>query len=163
MKVEDAIKYLGYPHENAEFGAYLSSVGIEERPLLQDSPMVSCKNAKQGFVFVFGSRSTYEEYQGPAVEGGDMIFEKIQLLSEDATEGVVQYKHDIPFGIKFSMGIRDLVDVLGEPNMSHPSGPENTVYRWFNVNKLALSVCLLPGDKGGISFLSIGKSELRDI
>jgi hypothetical protein len=162
MVVEDAVKFWGVPHENKEFDTYLTSVGILERPSLETSPMAACANSKAGFVFIFGSKTSYEKYYGAATEGGLMIFEKIQLYGSTNSSGLEQYREPLPFGLSFNMAKNRVENILGVRNMEQTSGPSNITYSWFNYKKFAISVCFLPSDEG-VSHISISKSQLRDL
>ena len=58
MQIEEAIRFFGYPHENKEFDSYLNSVGIDEGPDWGDNLVAYVSNDNDGFVFIFGSKST---------------------------------------------------------------------------------------------------------
>jgi hypothetical protein len=160
MLVEDAIGFLGFPYENIEFDSYLTSVGISERPSWNDSPVAACANAQSGFVFIFGSKSSYVKYYGAAVDGGELIFEKIQIYSSNNSSELSEYRQVIPFDLTFKMSFIKVKEILGEPNMDQPSGPNNIIYSWFNYRKIAISICFLPAEQG-ISHISISKTKLK--
>jgi hypothetical protein len=162
MKLEEAIRFFGYPHENAEFDKYLTSIGLDERPSFEDNPIAYVEDAENGFVFIFGSKSNYEEYNGPAVDGGELIFEGVQLYSEHNDSDLAKFKGKLPFGIDFAMKLPEIIKIFGEPNLTQPSGPENIVYKWHNVQKFAIAICCLPDDKG-ISFVAVRPSKLRHL
>jgi hypothetical protein len=91
-----------------------------------------------------------------------MILKGIQLFSDQYSNTMRKYKLALPFGLDFNMGSDNVKNILGEPNMDHPSGPDNTMYIWRNIKKLSIAVCCLPINKG-TSFITIGPSKLRDL
>jgi hypothetical protein len=162
MLAEDAIKFLGFPHEIKEFDQYLTSIGISERPDWKISPMATCRNVEDGFSFLFGSKTTYEKYFGAAEAGGNMIFEGFSMYSLKNLDGMKGYSQLLPFGLSFGMKLEEIQALLGKQNKEQPSGASNITYSWFNHKKMAISVCFLPDNKG-ISHVLVEKAQLRDL
>ena len=160
MQLDEATKFFGYPHENKDFDIYLTSLGINERPRWEDNPIAYVTKEDSGFVFIFGSKSSYEEYHGRAIDGGQMIFEGIQLYSDKYKNTMSPYQLELPFSLNFNMGLDAIKHILGEPNLDHPSGPLNTVYVWRNFKKYSIGICCLPNDKG-VVFFDIKPTQLR--
>lgn len=160
MQLDEAIKFFGYPHENKNFDLYLTSLGLNERPNWEDNPIAYVSKEDSGYIFIFGSKSSYEKYHGEAIEGGQMIFEGIQLYSDKYKSTMSSYQLGLPFGLHFDMSLDAIKNILGDPDMDHPSGPINTVYVWRKFKKYSISICCLPGNKG-VVFFEIKPIQLR--
>lgn len=160
MIIQDAVKFFGYPPQNAELDKYLTFIGIAARPVFEENPFERVDKPEKGYSLNFRAKHGYERSWGKPREDGEMIFNEIQVYSEHNGSGFDRYLGDLPFGLTFETTLAQAKSIFDEPATDHQSGPENWVYVWYDYQGFTLGICFLPDDKG-ISFLSIEEKALR--
>lgn len=159
MKIQDAVRFFGYPSQNTELDKYLTSLDIATRPVFNEMPFERIYKPKEGYSLNFEAKHGYEDTWGKPREDGEMIFNEIQVYREDIDSGIARYIGDLPFGLTFETTLAQAKAVFGDPATDHQSGPENWVYVWYDYQGFTLSICFLPEDRG-VMFLNITEKEL---
>lgn len=159
MIIQDAIKFFGYPPQNAGLDRYLTLLGIAVRPVFDEIPFETVSKLEEGYSLNFEEKHGYDNFIGKPRDDGEMIFNKIRVYSEKNSDGYARYFGELPFGLTLETTLAQAKSIFGEPATDHQSGPENWVYVWYDYQGFTLGICFLPDDKG-ISFLSIEEKAL---
>lgn len=154
MLIEEAAKYFGYSAFDKDFSKYLLSLGIEEKPVFEENPIISVAKEEQGYELRFCMRSSYDKYHGDPRSAEQMLFSEIFVYGPQNDGEFKPYAERLPYGLTFESILTEAKNIFGEPSMSHPSGPENTVYSWEGIEGKRIAICVLPHDKG-ITFFTI--------
>ncbi len=160
MKIVDVVKFFGYPPQNKEFDIYLNSYEAPQRPIFVENPTERINNHKTGISLIFRAKNGYIENWGLPKESGEMIFFEIQVYSENNDSDFKKFAGELPFNLTFQSTLSDVTSALGPSTVDHPSGPDNRVHVWYNLEGITYGMCFLPKDTG-ISFVSIKKAALR--
>jgi len=159
MRITDIVKFFGCSPQNKELDAYLTSIGIIERPEFEENPAEDISLKSEGYTLSFRAQRGYERNWGLAQDNlGSMIFNEVRVYSSNNDSGYKEYKGDLPYKLSFSSTLDSAKKILGEPYMSQPFGTEDKVYTWYNLSGITIDICFLSNDKG-ISFISIEKAQ----
>ncbi|CAJ0780726.1 hypothetical protein LMG18090_01228 [Ralstonia mannitolilytica] len=160
MLISDAIQFLGLPPESKKLDAYLTSVGLKERPVYREVPVEDITRYEEGFSLIFSSRTSYEKWWEEPTEPGDLIFSSVQVYSARYGGDFSEYTGPLPAGLTFDTTPDQAKSMLGEPTTDSPSGPENRTYLWYNRDGYTISVCFLPDNKG-VGFVFVERAKKK--
>jgi hypothetical protein len=156
LTIKDVTQFFGYPPQHPDFDRYLTSCGLSERPVFEGNAYVSIDNPREGFTLVFDVKHGYEEHWGPAKEGGEMIFKKLQLysVSHSRDKAYRRYAGDLPHGLHFECTPAEAKALLGKPDFEAPPESHSILLMWNNKDGHDLSIVFL-SDERGIRFIYV--------
>lgn len=155
-----ALKYFGLPLESKGLDAYLTSIGLETRPVYREVPVEDITRYDQGFSLIFSSRTSYEKWWSPPTEPGDLIFSSLQLYSARYGGEFSEYTGPLPCGLTFDTTLEQAKSIFGEPTAENASGPKNRTCVWYNHEGNTISVCFMPDSKG-VGFIFVERAKRK--
>lgn len=147
LVIEDAVKLFGLSPIDKSVDAYLTILGIEQRPEFDENPEEWLSKIEQGYILMFRAKHGYTRLYGATDAAGDMIFSGIRLHGPQNTNDFQPYLGKLPFGLHFEQGPDELKKTLGEPGFEDEPGTSQRTLSWNNFKELQIGIVLTADEK----------------
>ncbi|MFC5742962.1 hypothetical protein [Dyella tabacisoli] len=160
LVVEDAVKLFGLSPQDPSVDAYLTMLGIDERPRFKEDPEEWLSEVEGGYILKFRAKHGYERLYGETNAVGDMVFSGIRLHGPQNINGFKAYVGKLPFGVHFEQGPDFLREILGRPSFEDDTGARDRVLLWNNIEELHIGV-VLTADESKFCYIDISKAKIK--